>query len=104
MGDMGPFADEKENMSHSSQMHRQVEEEPWTPSQKFRMGLVFLGLYAISPPIIIGLARLIGSPTWFMHSLGFFYSPVVYLRQEVPMINSFYEAYRVLMQPWFSGI
>ena len=80
------------------------DEEPWGVQQKVRMAVLILALYAVSPPMIIVLSRSSGAPIWFMHSLEFFYAPIAYVRETIPMIDNFYEAYRVLMRPWLTGI
>lgn len=66
--------------------------------------LTALIAYALSPPWIIALFRVLAAPLWFMNAIAFFYAPLTCARRSSEVIDTFYHGYRILLSPWLSGI
>lgn len=78
--------------------------KPWSRVDIACAYLSGLLIYALSPPWMIALFRVCSAPVWLLNALAFLYSPLTALRQSVDAIDAFYNAYRILLNPWLSGI
>lgn len=87
---------------HVTILHKQPR--VWTKWDIFCAYLSGLIMYALSPPWIIALFRVCGAPLWLLNSLAILYSPLSVARQNLTAIDAFYDAYRILLSPWLSGI
>lgn len=80
------------------------ENKPWTKLDVASTFATFAIIYALSPPWIIALARVFNSPTFVQDAIAFIYHPLAVARYHVPAIDNFYNAYRVMLAPWLTGI
>ena len=87
---------------HIANPHRQPR--VWTKSDILCAYLSGLILYALSPPWVIALFRVCGAPLWLLNSLAMLYSPLMIARENLAPVDAFYNAYRILLSPWLSGI
>ena len=80
------------------------EPRPWTRSDIASAFVTFFILYALSPPWMIAMMRVTHAAPWTVNLLAFCYHPLSIARQSSSHIDHFYSAYRVLLDPWLSGI
>lgn len=80
------------------------EPRPWTRSDIASASLTIFILYALSPPWVVAFARAAQAPPWVDGVVAFVYHPLSIARQQFSGIDYFYTAYRILLQPWLSGI
>lgn len=80
------------------------EPRPWTRSDIASAFTTFVILYALSPPWVVAFMRATHAPEWVLNIAAFCYHPVTLARQNISGIDFFYNAYRLLLQPWLSGI
>ena len=87
---------------HIAILHRQPK--VWTKADIVCGYLSGLIVYALSPPWIIALFRVCGAPVWVLNSLAILYTPLMVARENFTAVDAFYNAYRILLTPWLSGI
>ncbi len=80
------------------------EPRPWTRTDIASAFLTFCILYALSPPWMIAMSRVLHAPPWVQNLLAFCYSPLSFARQNLPHVDHFYNGYGQLLVPWLSGI
>lgn len=80
------------------------EPRPWTRTDIASALLTFFILYALSPPWIVALMRVTHAPSWLLNVVAFCFHPLSILRQNYGPIEYFYKAYRILLEPYLSGI
>lgn len=77
---------------------------PFTGADLLCFCMTGLIAYALSPPWLIALFRILDAPLWFMNAIAFFYAPLTYARVNSDAIDTFYHGYRILLGPWLSGL
>jgi hypothetical protein len=82
----------------------QQEGRPWTRADTASALLTFAILYALSPPWVIAMARVLECLSTTQDLIAFAYHPLSIAREIFPQVNEFYDGYRVLLTPWLSGI
>lgn len=75
-----------------------------TGSDYLCFAMTALIAYALSPPWLIALFRVLDAPLWFMNAIAFFYAPLTSARINSDAIDTFYHGYRILLNPWLSGV
>ncbi|MDB5335011.1 MAG: hypothetical protein JWN70_630 [Planctomycetaceae bacterium] len=75
-----------------------------TGSDYICFSMTALIAYALSPPWLIALFRVLDAPLWFMNAIAFFYAPLTSARINSEAIDTFYHGYRILLNPWLSGV